>query len=260
MKKFNTLEFHKKGTIGILTLNREPQLNAINQQLLLELEEFLKLADEDRSLHVLILTGKGKAFAAGADIKEMQSLNHDEALEMSRRGQRIFLRMEESRFVTIAAINGFALGGGLELALACDMLIAAKTAKVGLPEVSLGLIPGYGGTQRLSRSIGRNRAKYMVLTGGIFSASEAYELGLFAQVVDSESLMSETEKVANVVASRAPLALSFAKRALQKGFDEPLGEGLAMEALGFAACFQTQDVKEGLTAFIEKRSAQFTGE
>lgn len=260
MKKFETLEYSQEDAVGILTISREAQLNALNDQLLLELEEFLTMADEQESLRVLIVTGKGKAFVAGADIKEMKGLSHDAALEMSRRGQRVFSRLEESRFVNIAAVNGFALGGGLELALSCDILLGAATAKVGLPEVSLGLIPGYGGTQRLARAIGNNRAKYMILSGQVVTAEEALALGVFAKVYATETLLSEAKKHAMTIASRSPIALNYAKRAVQRGTDQTLGEGLAIEALGFAACFQTEDAAEGIQAFIEKRAAKFKGD
>jgi enoyl-CoA hydratase len=257
MKKFNTLEFEKIGLIGVLTLSREAQLNALNAELLTELEEFLQLATQDQELQCLILTGKGKAFVAGADIKEMQNSHPQTALEMACRGQRIFARLEEAPFVNIAAINGFALGGGLELALACDIILASTTAKLGLPEVSLGLIPGYGGTQRLARSIGQHRAKYVVLSGQIFTAEEAFHLGLVAKLLPPDQLKEEAMKLAQTVAMRSPHALTTAKHALQEGFDHSLSEGLAMEASAFASCFQSGEAAEGISAFIAKRPPAF---
>jgi enoyl-CoA hydratase len=259
MKKFKTLEYEKTGAVGLLTLSREAQLNALNEELLTELEEFLQLAKHEDDLRCLVITGKGKAFVAGADIKEMQGLDSEKALELARRGQSIFMKLEEARFVNIAAINGFALGGGLELALACDILLAATTAKVGLPEVSLGLIPGYGGTQRLARSIGKHRAKYVVLSGQMFSAQEAYELGILSRLFAPEQLLQEALKLAQVVATRAPHSLGAAKHVMQNGLNHGLPEGLAAEALAFASCFKSSDAAEGIAAFTSKRSPVFRG-
>lgn len=245
--------------VGCLTLNRPEALNALNRELLTELNQFLGWVTEQK-IRALIVTGAGeKAFVAGADIKEMKDFNEAQAFRMAKNGQELFQRLEELPFPTIAAVNGFALGGGLELAMSCDLMLASEKVKWGLPEVSLGLIPGYGGTQRLARYIGKSLAKRVVLTGEIFSAQQGYDWGLFAQVCPAGELLSVCAKVASTMATRAPQALHLAKEAIRQGLDQTQSEGLVLEAELFAKTFATEDHHEGLAAFIEKRQPQFQG-
>lgn len=247
--------------VGLLTLNRPSSLNALNREVIEELQGFLKQAKADKSLRVLIVTGAGeKAFVAGADIKEMQNFSREEALQMAVRGQSTFDHFESAPFVSVAAVNGFALGGGLELAMACDVIVASKTAKFGLPEVSLGLIPGYGGTQRLARFIGKAKARLVAVTGDIFPAQQGYEWGLFAQITEPAELMPSCLKIAKSVAARAPMAVALAKQAINEGFDMTQAEGLIHESELFAQTFTTDDRREGISAFIEKRPPTFKGE
>ena len=260
MKSFETIKFEKQGAIGVLTMNRPEALNALNSQVISELAEFLKLIDQDREVRCLVVTGEGKAFVAGADIKEMQNYNQDQALEMSENGQKVMQAFQDLSIPSIAAVNGFALGGGLELALACDVILASDKAKLGLPEVSLGLIPGYGGTQRLARTIGKGRARLMTLTGDIYSAQQCYDWGLISEVYASEEFNSKVLEVANKIASRAPVALDLARQAINLGFDRSLAEGLSLEAELFSKTFTTQDKVEGVNAFIEKRKPEFKGQ
>lgn len=258
---FATLQFRQEDGIGILTINRESALNALNEPVIHELNEFLNHVDADKSLKVLVITGAGpKAFVAGADIKSMQGFTEAQALEMTIRGQKVFQRIENLRIPSIAAVNGFALGGGFELALSCDFIIASENAKFGLPEVGLGLIPGYGGTQRLSRSVGKSVARFITLTGDVYSAQQAYEWGLVVRVCASSELMNECNKIAKTLSSRGPLAQSLAKQAINLGFDKAQSEGLQLEAELFAKTFSTKDQQEGIAAFIEKRKPHFSGE
>ena len=257
---FKTIAFQREGKFGILTIQRPESLNALNMTVLAELHELFAQLKTSR-VHALIVTGSGeKAFVAGADIKEMESMTTSQAKEFAVRGQALFRQLEEFPFPTIAAVNGFALGGGLELAIACDWIVASAKAKWGLPEVSLGLIPGYGGTQRLSRAIGKSLAKRVALTGEIFTAEQGYAWGLMTQIVELGELMTVAKKQAEMIATRAPLAVGFAKRALEKGFDEALHNGLKQEAELFGQAFQTNDHNEGIRAFIDKRAPLFKGE
>ncbi len=260
-----TLIFEKMGEhMGRLTLNRPQALNALNSQLLEELSaelERLESQAEKEDLRVLIVTGAGeKAFVAGADIKEMRGLSSDQAEALARRGQKIMGRLSELPLVVIAAVNGFALGGGCELALSCDFILASEKARFGLPEVSLGLIPGYGGTQRLSRSLGAHQARFLALSGEMFSALQMREMGLVSEVVAPEELEARSLHWAQIVASRGPEATRRVKRAVARGLDLSLAEGLEWEAQLFGQTFSTQDHHEGLAAFIEKRKPQFKGQ
>ena len=245
--------------IGILTLNRPQALNALNQQLLGELKDLLKDVTKDGLLRCLVITGEGKSFVAGADIKEMENHSPDQAQEMAKNGQALFDCIERLDVPVIAAVNGFALGGGLELALACDFIVASSKAKFGLPEVSLGLIPGYGGTQRLSRYVGKSIARLVALTGEIFSAQQMYEWGLVGKVCEPEDLLTEVQKIAQTIASRSPFALNLVKQAINQGYDREQSSGLALEAELFAQTFTSNDHNEGIKAFIEKRRPEFTG-
>jgi len=254
------LLFEKQGATGILSVNRPKALNALNRAVLEEMRSFLTTSVYQEELRALILTGSGeKAFIAGADIKQMQAMTHMEMLALCDLGQQVSLLLETIDLVTIAAVNGFALGGGLEMALSCDFIIASENAKVGLPEVSLGLIPGFGGTQRLLRAIGTRRAKEMVFTGKMISAQEGYEIGLINKVVTAEALIPECQAVSQAAEKNAPLAVTQAKRAINTGASLSMADGLEVEKQACVAAFATADRLEGMTAFLEKRKAEFKG-
>jgi enoyl-CoA hydratase len=250
----------REGRIGILTINRPEALNSLNNVVLSEMHEAFN--DLKRQpVGALIVTGAGeKSFVAGADIKEMESMSASLAREFAVKGQTLFKQLEDFSFPTIAAVNGFALGGGLELALSCDWIVASNKAKWGLPEVSLGLIPGYGGTQRLSRLVGKALAKRVALTAEIFTAEQGHEWNLFTQIVEPSEVMATARKQAELIVSRAPLAVSFTKRSIETGYDELLADGLKIEAHFFGQAFETKDHNEGIQAFIAKRPPQFKGE
>ncbi len=249
------------GAVRAVTVNRPKVLNALDAATLAELEALFAGLGGDRELRCLILTGAGdKAFVAGADVAAMAELGPKEALHFSERGHRVAALMEALPVPVIAAVNGFALGGGLELALACDFIVAAKTARLGLPEVTLGVIPGFGGTQRLLRRIGLARARELVYTGQMIDAGEALRLGLVNAVTEPVELLPRARQLAASIASRAPLAVAAAKRTLRQGGDLPLGQALAIEREAFAALFATTDQKEGMRAFLEKRPPAFKGE
>ncbi|RME16800.1 MAG: hypothetical protein D6797_03770 [Bdellovibrio sp.] len=253
-----TLLYEKQDNIGILKINRPKALNALNKQVISELESFLESPPSD--IRCLVITGEGKAFVAGADIKEMVEMTPEEALEMSERGQKVFQHLENWKVPSIAAVNGYALGGGLELALACDFIIASEKAQMGLPEVSLGLIPGYGGTQRLARVVGKGVARFMTLTGNMFSAKQLAQWGLVVEVTSAEQLMEKALVYAKDLAARGPEAVGLAKRAINEGYDKNQFEALRLEAQLFSEVFKTEDHKEGLQAFLEKRKPVFKGE
>ncbi len=245
--------------IGVVTIDRPEALNALNDQVLAGIEEAFIALGRDASVRVVILTGTGKAFVAGADIKAMADLSPVEACSFAQRGQRIFNLIEDYPHPVIAAVNGFALGGGCELAMTCDIRIASDKAKAGQPEVNLGVIPGFGGTQRLARIMGRSQAKYLLFTGEVISAARALELGLFNEVVAPEELMPRCMEIARTIAAKAPVAVSLCKHAVNAGTDGTLGDGLELEAELFGRTFTTADQKEGMHAFIDKRPAQFLG-
>lgn len=249
--------------IGILTIQRPQALNALNSQVLSELE--LNFAEINKKtfdeLRALIVTGAGeKAFVAGADIKEISSLDADQAEKFSERGQRILASFEILKVPVIAAVNGFALGGGLELALCCDVIIASENAKFGLPEVSLGLIPGFGGTVRLARVVGLNAARDLIFTGRVVAATEAKDLGLVSKIVPLAELMKSATDMANQMAGRSPLAVHAAKLSVLQGFDETRSQALKTEREFFQRLFNGGDVREGTSAFVEKRPPQFVGQ
>ncbi len=246
-----------QGAVAVVRFNRPDVLNALNIQLVDELIEKLGELDEDKAVRCIIVTGNEKAFAAGADIKEMAEAS---AVEMYERNN--FARWEliqEIRTPTIAAVSGFCLGGGCELAMHCDMIIASESAKFGQPEINIGVIPGAGGTQRLSRTVGKYRAMELILTGRFFNAREAWEMGLLTRVVPDEALQEEAMKIASEIAERSPMAVRFAKEAVNKAFSTPLAEGLDFERKMFTLLFATEDQKEGMKAFSEKRKAKYAG-
>ncbi|MDI6600855.1 MAG: short-chain-enoyl-CoA hydratase [Thermoanaerobacteraceae bacterium] len=248
-------------SIAILTINRPKALNALNTNTLLELDEALNEVMKDNTIRALILTGGGdRAFVAGADITEMKDKNAMEGREFALLGQRVFAKLQDMLIPTIAAINGYALGGGCELALACDIRIASSKTKIGQPEVTLGITPGFAGTQRLARTVGLAVAKELIFTGAQINADEALRIGLVNRVVEPEKLMEEAKNLAMKIASNAPIAVSLAKQAINKGIDVDLNTGMAYEAEVFGLCFSTKDQKEGMTAFVEKRKAEFKNE
>jgi enoyl-CoA hydratase len=241
------------GAIVTITMNRPKALNALNAKTLLELGEALDGAKAGGA-RVVILTGGGeKAFVAGADIAEMQGLDRGQAQEFGRLGHGVINKLGDPQFVSIAAINGFALGGGLELALGCDLLFCSDNARLGLPEVSLGLIPGFGGTQRLARVIGRQQAKALVFTGDPIDAAKARALGLVVDVVPRDQLLAHCRAVAERILTRGPSAVRAAKEAIDGGLDRPIAAGLEHELSFFGSLFGSAETHEGLTAFVEKR-------
>jgi enoyl-CoA hydratase len=247
--------------IRTITVQRPEKLNALNSQVMAELESAIRAADSDPSLRCLIVTGAGeKAFIAGADIGELSRLTPLEGREHARRGQEVVALLERSKIPTIAAINGFAYGGGLELAMACTLRVAAETARMGLPETSLGILPGYGGTQRLARLVGRARAYELILTAekGI-TAAEAERIGLVNKVVPAGQAQSAALALARKIAANGPIACRYAMEAIRRGVEMPLSEALVFEATLFGLCAATEDMREGMNAFLEKRPARFTG-
>ncbi len=258
--RFETVTSAAGHKIGVIKIARPDALNALNKQVLSELRELIFSMTKKVELRAAILTGEGeKAFVAGADIKEMENLTATQARDMAVNGQALLQQIEDLPFPVIAVVNGFALGGGLELALACDFMMASSKARWGLPEVTLGLIPGYGGTQRMSRVLGRALARRIALSGEMFTAQQGYEWGLFTQVFEPADLMPAAMKLAETLAARAPLAVALAKQAVNRGYDLPLADGLKLEAELFGKTFETQDHIEGIKAFVEKRPANFTG-
>jgi enoyl-CoA hydratase len=256
-----TILLERSGAVATVTLNRPAVLNALNLEMLGELSAAFAELDADDSLRAVVVTGAGpKAFAAGADISELNALPNARAGEaQARRGQALTTAIERMRVPVIAAVNGFALGGGCEIAMACDIRIASENAKFGQPEVNLGILPGYGGTQRLTRLVGEGWAMYLCLTGEMIDAAEALRIGLVQKVTPAESLLAEAQRIAALIASKAPLAIDAAKRAIVDGAALTLADGLALEALRFGAAITTGDFREGSSAFLEKRKAQFTG-
>ncbi len=251
------LSFEKKERLGLLIINRPQALNALNKALLEEIDRFLSTQITSENIRVLILTGEGKAFIAGADIKEMQAFNESQIREFCNLGHRVARRLETLEQVTIAAVNGYALGGGLEMALACDFIYAANNARLGQPEVSLGVIPGFGGTQRLSRAVGTRKAKEMISTGLLLDAEESLRFGLVNKVVEPDRLLDEAMGAAEKIIQNSFSAVSRAKRVIGEGADLPLPEALELEKKNFVACFSTPDQSEGMAAFIEKRKPGF---
>lgn len=249
------------GAIGTITINRAPVLNALNLETLLELETVVREFGGDRSVRTIIITGDGeKAFVSGADIAAMKEMTPAEAAEFASRGHACMDAIGKAPKPVIAAVNGFALGGGTELAISCDIVYAADTARFGLPEVKLGLYPGFGGTQRLPRLIGASRARELIFSGRIISAKEAFEWGIVNRVVPQANLKPEVMKLAAEIAANAPAAVAKAKRLINECGDISLSEGLNMERTGFSDLFETTDRIEGLTAFLEKRKPVFRGE
>jgi enoyl-CoA hydratase len=251
----------RDGAVATMTLNRPAVLNALNAELLDRLEATLATIDADDAIRAVILTGAGeRAFAAGADIAELAGIVDSVAgVAVARRGQRVTQQLEALRVPVIAAVNGFALGGGCELAMACDIRIASENAKFGQPEVNLGLLPGYGGTQRTARLIGPGAALLLCTTGAIVDAAEALRIGLVQRVVPQAALLDEARALAATIAAKAPLAVSATKRAIRDGAALAMADALALEALHFGTLVGTHDFREGTRAFLDKRPATFEG-
>jgi len=247
---------------GILTvvINRVEKLNALNKEVLEELNKVLDEIERDPAVRSVIITGAGsKAFVAGADITEFSGLSKEDAMAMAKRGQDTFFRIENSAKPIVAAVNGFALGGGCELAMSCHFRVAAENAKFGQPEVNLGLIPGYGGTQRLVQLIGKGKAMELLMSAQMIDANEAKQLGLVNYVTTPETLLEHTKKILTLINSKAPLAVAGCIKAANAVFDESQN-GFETELNEFGNCFVTEDMKEGVSAFLEKRKAVFTGQ
>jgi enoyl-CoA hydratase len=257
---YENLLYEKRDRIGFITFNRPKVLNALNHKTMEELRDVLISAREDLDVRVLILTGAGeKSFIAGADISELAIQTPVSGKETAAFGQSVLNLLETLGKPSIAAINGFALGGGCEVALACSMRLASKAAKMGQPEVKLGIMPGYGGSQRLTRLCGKGVAYELCLTGEMISADEALRIGLVNQVYEPAELLPAAESLAKKIIANAPLSVKFTMEAIERGSEMPLAEGLYLETALFGLCAATEDMREGTRAFLEKRAAQFQG-
>lgn len=257
---YQNLLFEKTDGIGIITVNRPKVLNALNKETMMELKDVVGKIAIDPEVAVVIITGSGdKSFVAGADIGEMRNLSAMEARVWSKYSQTVFNEIENLPKPVVAAVNGYALGGGCELAMSCDIRIASEKARFGQPEVQLGVIAAFAGTQRLPRLVGKGRAKELLFTGDQITATEAYRIGLVNKVVAGEELMSAAKELAKKIMSRGPIAVSLSKAAVNEGMDMDLESAQAYEAEVFGLCFSTTDQTEGMSAFTEKRKAQFTG-
>jgi enoyl-CoA hydratase/carnithine racemase len=257
---FDNLLLERDGAVAIVTINRPKVLNALNSQTLDELRRLVLELKADASVRVMILTGAGeKAFVAGADINELAVQTPTGGREHALTGQHVLDLIEHMGKPVIAAINGFALGGGCELAMACTLRLAADTARLGQPEINLGLIPGYAGTQRLSRLVGKGRAMELILGGAPIAAAEAERIGLVNRVVPAAELMAEARKLAAQLAKNAPIAMRYIIAAINKGLEMPFAEGCVFEATLFGLVASTEDMREGTSAFLEKRKPEFTG-
>ena len=245
--------YEQTGHIAVMTINRPKALNALNKQVLTEINEVLDQVDVN-TVRCMIVTGAGeKSFVAGADIGEMSELNREEGVAWGKYGNDIFRKLETLPVPTIAAINGFALGGGCEISMSCDIRICSENAVFGQPEVGLGITPGFGGTQRLARIVGMGRAKEIIYTASNIKADEAYRIGLVNKVVPQEELMAAAQKMASKIASNAPVAVRLSKKAINEGLQVDMDKAIVIEEHAFGDCFATEDQKEGMSAFLEKR-------
>jgi len=259
VKQYNTIILENQDGLGYLTLNRPEVYNAISQELIDEVSDALQRVDKDDDIKVLIITGAGKGFQAGADIRELSTMKPMDILRWNEGLVRINAAVEKLRQPVIAAINGVAMGGGLELALSCTLRIAAENAKMGLPEVKLGIIPGTGGTQRLPRLIGKGRAYEMLLTGDPVDAQQAYHIGLVNKVVPKGDAVTAAEEMARKIMANGPIAIEMCKDSVEIGMDLPIEHAVQYSQKNCITCFSTEDMKEGTSAFIEKRNANFRG-
>ena len=257
---YETIRLEVEQALAVLTIDRPKALNALNTQALEELEQALTALAQQQGIRALLITGAGeKAFVAGADIAQMKAFTPAQALAFSGLGHRVFQRLGSLPFPTLAAVNGFALGGGCELALACDLIYASEKAKFGLPEVGLGVIPGFGGTQRLTRLVGPMRARELIFSGEVIDAARAKEIGLTLEVLPPEQLLPHCRAIAQKLIKKGPQALDQAKRLIAYGADADLATANELERQGFSALFGSEDQREGMAAFLEKRSPAFQG-
>ena len=257
---YQNIIVEKKGKVGKLSINRPDVRNALNRETRLEIERGVIELEGDAEIRVIVITGVGeKAFCAGADIRDMKDATPLQAIESAELGKRVFKRVENCKKPVIAMINGFALGGGCELALSCDIRIASDNARLGQPEINIGIIPGYAGTQRLPRLVGKAVAMELILTGDLIKADEAYRVGLVSKVVPLDQLEAAVMEVADKLAQRSPVILEIAKSAVNKGLETNLDVGSAYETECFGIAFSTQDHHEGINAFLEKRPPEFKG-
>ena len=252
-----TVRFEKKDNIALVTIDRPEALNALNSTVIAELEQVVTELENDGTVRALILTGAGRSFVAGADIGEQYPLDLDGGRRWGQRGSALFRRMERLEFPTIAAVNGFALGGGCELAMSCDIILASEKAKFGQPEVGLGITPGFSGTQRLPRRVGVAKAKELIFSGRMVKVDEAERIGLVNAVYAPEALLDGAMEMARSFAKNAPIAVKYAKACIDRGMQTDIDSGIACENELFAMCFATADQKEGMGAFLEKRPAAF---
>ncbi|HLD45351.1 MAG TPA: enoyl-CoA hydratase-related protein [bacterium] len=259
--EFKNILLNIENRIATITVNRPNVMNALNPEVLADLMQGLtEVTRHRKEVGSVIITGAGeKAFVAGADIAAMLKINALEAEAFVRLGQRCMRLIENFEMPVVAAVNGFALGGGMELALSCDFIYASKNARMGLPEVNLGLFPGFGGTQRLARLIGKAKAKELIYTAAVMTADQAYQIGVVNRVCEPEQLLAEVTKTLNTIMSKGPIAVKLAKRVINEGTDLPINSGLLLEETQFPIIFATEDRIEGVTAFLEKRPAQFKG-
>ncbi len=253
----NKVKIDKRDNVYILTINRPEALNALNEEVLTDLNEAIDIVIGDETARAVIITGEGRAFVAGADIGAQAVLDIEGGRKWGQNGSALFRKIEKMDIPVIAAVNGFALGGGCELVLACDLITASTKAKFGQPEVGLGIIPGFSGTQRLPRRIGIAKAKELIYTGRMIKAEEAEKIGLVNQVSELETLISDALALAAEITKNAPLAVKYAKAAVSRGMEVDIDNGIAVENELFAMCFGSEDQKEGMHAFLEKRQADF---
>lgn len=256
---YNNLKFELENEIAVITFDQPKSMNALKSEVFVELLDAIHSIKTNNLVRALIITGNGKAFVAGADISEMSEMGVMEAKERINFAHNCFREIENLDIPVIAAINGYALGGGCELALACDIRIAAKEAKFGQPEVNLGIIPCYGGTQRLPRLIGKGNAMNLILTGELIDATEAYRIGLIQKLVDSDQLMEAAKDIAEIIKNKGPVAIKVAKQVINKGVSSDIDIALAYEETAGSLLFSTKDQKEGMKAFLEKRKPEFVG-
>lgn len=256
---FETLKWEAEQGVCVIEIDRPKALNALNRQVLADLKTALEAFHGDESLHIVVLTGGGaKAFVAGADIREMANMSEAEALAFSKEGQEVVRLLALGSKISIAAVDGFALGGGCEMAAACDLIVGSTSSRFGQPEIKLGVIPGFGGTQRLTRRVGESRARYLVLTGEIVKGEEAHTIGLIDRLVEPGESLPSALKLARKMASEYSMAACrSAKKAIADGMGQGLEQALELEAKAFAACFTTEDQSEGMAAFMEKRLPKF---
>ena len=250
---YQTIRYEKNGNIGIATINRPEALNALNSTVISELEQLISEVEKDAELGAFIITGEGRSFVAGADIGEQSTMDVAAGRKWGQRGSALFRRIEKLEIPTIAAVNGFALGGGCELAMSCDIILASEKAKFGQPEVGLGITPGFSGTQRLPRRVGVAKAKELIFSGKQIGAEEAKRIGLVNEVYAAEELLNKAVEMAKSFTANAPIAVKYSKACIDRGMQMDIDNGIALENELFAMCFATEDQKEGMGAFLEKR-------